>query len=200
MRLALRFWDPPPLLARRRFRFYDAISRRAAGLAACAPFMKTLPSGARVAVLDTVPLVWTPLRFEGRTVTIRHAVGCIRAAQARWLAAVPAAPGPLVVLMHHYPLGTPSFQWTPPPGSRLPVRVVRVPMHIPEPGCGEFWDAAARAGVRLVLCGHVHRARLEWHDGIAVGLNGQSGAAWAGRTIAYYDIRGDGVRMDVEKT
>jgi hypothetical protein len=102
--------------------------------------------------------------------------------------------------MHHYPLGTPSFQWTPPRGSRLPIRAVRVPMHIPEPGCGAFWEAASEARVRAVLCGHVHRARLDWHDGIAVGLNGQSGAAWAGRTIAYYDIRDDGVRMETEKT
>ena len=44
------------------------------------------------------------------------------------------------------------------------------------------------ARVRLVLCGHLHRTRLEWRNGIAVGLNGQSGAEWAGRTIAYYDL------------
>jgi predicted phosphodiesterase len=61
-------------------------------------------------------------------------------------------------------------------------------MAIPQPGRTALQQAAARAGTRLLLCGHVHRARLEWHDGIAVGLNGQSGAEWAQRTIAFYDI------------
>ena len=48
--------------------------------------------------------------------------------------------------------------------------------------------AAAAAHVQLLLCGHVHRAKLRWHGEIAIGLNGQSGAEWAGRTIAYYDL------------
>ena len=61
-------------------------------------------------------------------------------------------------------------------------------MIIPAEAREQFWAAAAAAGTRLVLCGHVHRARLEWKDGIAVGLNGQSGAEWAGRTIASYDL------------
>jgi hypothetical protein len=65
---------------------------------------------------------------------------------------------------------------------------VRVPMEIPEPHRTRFWEAVKESGTRLVLCGHVHRARLEWKNGIAVGLNGQSGADWAGRTIAYYDL------------
>jgi hypothetical protein len=31
-------------------------------------------------------------------------------------------------------------------------------------------------------------ARLAFHGDVAIGLNGQSGADWAGRTIAYYDL------------
>ena len=73
-------------------------------------------------------------------------------------------------------------------GERHFVHDVRVPMEIPESHRRELWNAATASGTRLVLCGHVHRTRLAWHDGIAVGLNGQSGADWAGRTIAYYDL------------
>ena len=51
-----------------------------------------------------------------------------------------------------------------------------------------FWRAAEGAGAVAVFCGHVHRARLEQHGEIAVGLNGQSGADWAGRTIAFYRL------------
>jgi hypothetical protein len=61
-------------------------------------------------------------------------------------------------------------------------------MEIPQDDRRRLWAAVSAAGARLVLCGHVHRTRLAWHDGIAVGLNGQSGADWAGRTIAYYDL------------
>jgi hypothetical protein len=50
-----------------------------------------------------------------------------------------------------------------------------------------------------VLCGHVHRARLEWHDGIAIGLQGQSGAEWAGRSIAWYRVGPADIRMDVDR-
>jgi hypothetical protein len=61
-----------------------------------------------------------------------------------------------------------------------------------------LWDAVMAAGARLVLCGHVHRARLERHGATFVGLNGQSGAAWAGRTIAYYTVDETGVRAEFE--
>ncbi len=71
-------------------------------------------------------------------------------------------------------------------------------MAIEEPERERFWQAARDADVRLVLCGHVHRARLEWHNGIAVGLNGQSGAEWAGRTIAYYEVSERSVSMRSE--
>ena len=54
------------------------------------------------------------------------------------------------------------------------------------------------ARVRLLLCGHVHRAKLRWHGEIAIGLNGQSGAEWAGRTIAYYDLAQSPVQQVTE--
>lgn len=186
-RLALRFWDPPPLIRLRRRRFYDAITRRAAGIAAPAPFLKTLPSGLRLAVLDTVPIPWRPLRIHGDTLTVRHAIGCVRPAQLEWLTET-KGDGDLVLLIHHYPLEAPEFRWNPTSRLRHLLHEVRVPMMIPIGEREQFWAAAAAAGARLVLCGHVHRARLEWKDGIAVGLNGQSGAEWAGRTIASYDL------------
>lgn len=198
-RLATRFWDPPPLIAWRRRRFYSRLARHAAELGGEAPFSKTLASGLRIAVIDSVPLLWRPVRFEARrTLVVQHAVGCIREPHAEWLAAIPPDRGPLLLLLHHYPLDTPAFQWSPDRPSRLHGTTVRVPMHIPDPGRSLMWEAARAAGVRLVLCGHVHRARLEHHGRIAVGLNGQSGAAWAGRTIAWYDIGADSVTMDVE--
>jgi predicted phosphodiesterase len=73
-------------------------------------------------------------------------------------------------------------------------------MEIPAKERAHLWSAAHAAGVRLVLCGHVHRARMEWHEGIAVGLQGQSGAAWAGYSIAWYQMDGRGIRMEVETT
>jgi predicted phosphodiesterase len=75
---------------------------------------------------------------------------------------------------------------------------VVVPMHVPFHDQQEFWKAAESTGVDLVLCGHLHRARLEWHGRIAVGLHGQSGAEWAGRTIAWYELADDHVTMEVE--
>lgn len=197
-RLVTRFWDPPPLVNWRRRRFYERIARHAEGIASEAPFTKTLLSGLRIAVIDSVPLLWRPVRFERRMLVVQHAVGCVRRAQAEWLSMLPPAAGPLVLLLHHFPLHTPPFQWSPDRASHLPFGTVQVPMDIPEPGCTQLWHAAQAAGVRLVLCGHVHRARLAHHRGIAVGLNGQSGAAWAGRTIAWYEIADGGVRMEVE--
>jgi hypothetical protein len=187
-RLALRFWDPPPLITWRRRRFYEALRRRAPGIGAPAPFVKTLKSGGRIAVLDSVPLHWAPVKYDGGMLVVKHALGCLRAAEMTWLADQRNAASPLVTLMHHYPLETPSFQWAPPPGSRLRVRGVQVPMHVPRAHRTRLWEAAAAAGVRLLLCGHVHRARLDRHDGIAIGLNGQSGAPWAGHTIAWYHV------------
>jgi 3',5'-cyclic AMP phosphodiesterase CpdA len=186
-RLGLRFWDPPPLLRRRRRRFHEIIAARGKSISGAAPFLKSLASGIRLAVLDTVPFSWVPFTIEHGAVVLRHAVGAISESQSAWLASQPHAASPLVVLLHHFPVGSPSFEWT--AGGRLTrVPPVRVPMHIPVREQEKFWRAAESAGVRLVLCGHVHRAGLSWHGGIALGLHGQSGAKWAGRTIAWYEL------------
>jgi 3',5'-cyclic AMP phosphodiesterase CpdA len=197
-RLGLRFWDPPPLMRRRRRRFHELVTARAPGVTGNAPFMKSLPSGVRLAVLDTIPLSWIPFTIGDGAVVLRHAIGAVPAAQSAWLAAQPTAATPLVVLMHHYPVGTPSFQWTA-SGQLARVPPIVVPMHVPARDQEAFWKAAEVAGTRLVLCGHVHRARLEWRGRIALGLHGQSGAEWAGRTIAWYELTADQVTMRLEK-
>ena len=198
VRLALRFWDPPPVVARRRRRFLAAIERHAPGVASASSFVKTVPGGLRIAVLDTVPVPWRPLLFDGFTVIVRHAVGRATEADTNWLATLKDG-SPLVLLIHHYPLDGPLYTWTPDRQDMHPamkrwmrraVREVRVPTAIASPDRERFWEAAKAADVRLVLCGHLHRARLEWHDGIAVGLNGQSGADWAGRTVGFYQLDG----------
>ena len=189
-RLVLRFWDPPPLIAARRRQFHASINQRAEGVASVTPFVKTLSAGFRIAGIDSVPVFWRPLTVAGDAVTVRHGVGCVREREMKWLAALPGDT-PLILLVHHFPLDPPNFHWAPRGRLRHFVSEVRVPMAIPEPQRTRFWQAAAAAGARLVLCGHVHRARMEWKDGIAIGLNGQSGADWAGRTIAYYDLSQD---------
>jgi Calcineurin-like phosphoesterase len=210
-RLATRFWDPPPLVTWRRRRFYRAIARftpsaiardralQVPPVAHPAPFSKTLRAGLRIAVLDTVALPRTPFSLRGGAITLHHALGCIPGSQTDWLSQQSSNPEPLVVLMHHLPLGTPGFTWKPNPswGIRLPD--IHVPMHVDEEDRARFWTAAHRASARLVLCGHVHRARLEWTDGIAVGVNGQSGAPWAGRTIAFYNVDDERVTMTLER-
>jgi len=132
----------------------------------------------------------------------------MRQSEMKWLAGQ-RSHAPLIVLTHHYPLGVAPFRWTPDrhiPGSRWNgalLRVLRevcVPMDVPERDRQSFWDAAQAAAVRLVLCGHVHRARLDWQDGIAVGLNGQSGASWAGRTVAFYEVSAGIVTSELWQT
>ena len=193
-RLVLRFWDPPPLIAHRKRRFYAEVERRAPGVAAAAPFVKALPGGWRIAVLDTVPVPWRPLKIALDGATVHHAIGRVRRHELSWLRGL-RPDGPLMLLVHHFPLDAPQFQWKPSGWLRHVVSEVRVPMEIPEPERARFWEAVTESGARLVLCGHVHRARMEWKNGIAVGLNGQSGADWAGRTIAYYDLSSEPLKQ-----
>ena len=161
-----------------------------------APFVKDLGGLARIAVLDSVPVPWKPNSTDGQEVTVQHAIGCVRGWQAEWLARQ-QGDTPLVVLLHHYPLDVRPFSWRPDGWVRGVIRSVHVPMAIPSADRDLFWRAAVAARARLVLCGHVHRARLDWNGRIAVGLNGQSGADWAGRSIAFYEMTSEAVRMSV---
>ena len=199
-RLVLRAWDLPPVVAARRRRFYAEIERRAPGVALWrpvgrhrtgnAPFAKDL-GPLSIAALDTIPLPWTPVRVRGGIVQGRLGAGCIRDEQLEWLATGLPPNKPALLVLHHYPLPVPPLRWN---------RRFEVVMEIPERERRKLWAAARAAGVCLVLCGHVHRAGLEWHDGIAVGLQGQSGAAWAGRSIGWYEIARTNVLMHVERT
>lgn len=190
-RLLLRAWDPPPVIKARRRRFYAAIEKRTTGVAAMAPFAKDLGAYS-IAALDTIPAGWTPFRLRNGRIQLRAGSGCVRDAEIEWLATALPRGKPALLVLHHYPLAVAPFQWK--------SGKVEVLMEIPERDREKLWTAARQAGVRLVLCGHVHRARLEWHEGIAVGLQGQSGAAWAGRAIGWYELSGDDVRMKVERT
>lgn len=198
-RIALRFWDPPPLVQARRRAFYAAIDRWTTAVGAMPPSGKRTGPGLRLFSLDSVPVPWRPFRIDGREITVQHAIGCIRRHELREMTAAPAD-APLVVLMHHYPLAVSPFSWRPDGVLRHTVRQVNVPMEIPAADRDAFWRAAATARARLVLCGHVHRARLDWTNGIAIGLNGQSGADWAGRTVAFYEISSDDVKMSIVRS
>lgn len=202
-RLALRFWDPPPLLALRRRRFYAAIERRAAGLGATPPFFKQLEQGIALAVLDTVHTPWLPLWVRRGEIQLHHAIGEVGEPQTRWLAQQKNS-RTLVVLVHHYPLEIEPYSWRR-SGSSPQARAswldrwtFVVPMAIRLPDRDRFWSAAESAGAAAVLCGHVHRTRVEHYRGITVGLNGQSGAAWAGRTIAYCRIGEGPIEVEYE--
>jgi len=191
-RLMFRAWDPPPLVAARQRRFYAAIERASSGVAAPAPFTKDLGS-LTLATLDTVSVRWIPFHLRGGGVQLRHAAGTVRDAEVELVKhAVPAAK-PVVLVIHHYPLPVAPYRWQ---NARVDVL-----MEIPAADRRKLWTLAHDAGVRLVLCGHIHRARLEWHEGIAVGLQGQSGAGWAGRPIGWYQVPANGnVTMTLETT
>jgi len=185
-RLALRFWDPPPLLRRRRDRFYRSLSARSAGLGCVPPFRKDA-AGVTLAAIDSVPFPWRPFAAAEGGIRLQHARGAVSDASTRWLASQSSA-ARMIVVVHHYPLDAGSFRWRHVAARRF---AVEVPMDIAADDRQRLWNALDRCGASLILCGHVHRARLEHHRGIAVGLNGQSGADWAGRTIAFYRLDGD---------
>lgn len=190
-RLLLRAWDPPPVIAARRRRFYAAIERRARGVAALAPFAKDL-GALSIAALDTIPTSWKPFGVRDGRIQLRAGSGCVRDEQIDWLVKALPRGKPALLVLHHYPLPVAPFRWK--------SGKVEVLMEIPKSDRDRLWAAARAAGVRLMLCGHVHRARLEWHHGIAVGLQGQSGAAWAGRSIGWYHLAGSDIQMEVERT
>jgi 3',5'-cyclic AMP phosphodiesterase CpdA len=180
-RAALSAWDPPPLLLWRRRRFYERVAHAAGDPVAAPPFRKRLASGTEIVAIDSIPIVMGPVGLTARQFSLRHAIGRVRASDARWLRRLRnQTAGPRVLLLHHYPLATPPLIYV--------EGWVRVPMEIPARGRRRLWDAARAAGVTLVLCGHVHRARLEFADGIAVGLQGTSGGTWSDRAFSTYRL------------
>jgi predicted phosphodiesterase len=182
LRMALRFWDPPPLLARRRSQFVRLFEP----VAMPPPHAKPIARGWRVLAIDSTPLPWIPFTVSRRAVRLRTALGAVHASDVQWLSSQP--PQPSVLVMHHYPLPTPELLWN---GGR-----VVVPMHVKGPVDG-LLAAAERAGVKLVACGHVHRSGTEPVGGLVVGLQGQSGAAWAERPITIYDLDSSDVRSSL---
>lgn len=197
LRLALRFWDPPPLLRWRRRHFYRLIAGRNAAFGIMPPFRKELGGGVTLAAVDSVPFPWVPLTLSEGGITLKHAGGAVAPRELEWLAAQRSER--LVVLMHHYPLDAGAFSWrydrwrgdgSSPWLSRLGRLSVTVPMDVEERNRERFWAAVEQSQAFAVLCGHLHRARLDHRGGVAVALNGQSGAEWAGRTIAFYRIEG----------
>jgi hypothetical protein len=201
-RLALRFWDPPPLLRRRRRRFYEAIAARDPRIGQLPPFRKDLRDGLTIAAVDSVPFPWKPLTIGVGGLTLQHARGAIADSDLRWLASQRA--GRLAVLVHHYPLDAGSFQWRygrwrgrqPASLPGLDRLTLTVPMDVDARDRKRFWRAVDECGAFAVFCGHLHRARLDRRGEVSVGLNGQSGAEWAGRTIAFYRIEGRAVAAE----
>ena len=200
LRLAVRFWDPPPLLRRRRQHFYGLLRARSAPLGIMPPFRKELAGGVTIAAIDSVPFPWVPFTFGSSGLTLQHAKGAIAPKDLDWLAGQKSER--LIVVMHHYPLDAGAFSWrydrwqregSPRWLSGLSRLTVTVPMDIEGRNRERLWGAIEEAGALAVLCGHLHRARLDHRGAVAVGLNGQSGADWAGRTIAFYRIDGRSV-------
>ena len=203
LRLALRFWDPPPLLRRRRDRFYNLLRARDARLGIMPPFRKELGGGVTLAAIDSVPFPWVPFTFGSTGLTLQHAKGAIAPKVLDWLANQKSER--LLVVMHHYPLDAGAFSWrydrwhrqgSPPWLSALARLTVTVPMDIEEGNRERLWRAIEASRAMAVLCGHLHRARLDHRGAVAVALNGQSGADWAGRTIAFYRIAGRSVAAE----
>ena len=197
LRLAVRFWDPPPLLRRRRQRFYSLLRARSEPLGIMPPFRKDLHGGITLAAIDSVPFPWLPFTFGSSGLTLQHAKGAVVPRDLDWLAGQKSER--LVVVMHHYPLDAGAFSWrydrwlrkdAPRWLAALGRLTVTVPMDIEEGNRERLWGAMEESRAVAVLCGHLHRARLDRRGTVAVALNGQSGAEWAGRTIGFYRIEG----------
>jgi UDP-2,3-diacylglucosamine pyrophosphatase LpxH len=197
LRLALRFWDPPPVLRRRRQRFYGLLRARSVPLGIMPPFRKELGGGVTLAAIDSVPFPWVPFTVGSSGLTLQHARGAIPPKDLDWLASQKSEC--LIVVMHHYPLDAGAFSWRyhrlQREGSTrwlsgLSRLTVTVPMDIEERNRQRLWEAIEDSRALGVFCGHLHRARLDHRGTVAVALNGQSGADWAGRTIAFYRIAG----------
>ena len=62
----------------------------------------------------------------------------------------------------------------------------------------QFWTAAGAAGVRLVLCGHVHRAGLSWQTGNRRRPERPERRGVGRPNIAWYDVTADDVTMRLE--
>ena len=179
------------------------IAARHAALGRLPPFRKELAGGVTLAAVDSVPFPWVPLTFSAGGITLQHARGAIAARDLDWLAAQKSER--LAVLIHHYPLDAGAFSWrydrwrtgqSSPWLSQLGRLQVTVPMDVDDEDRERFWDAIERCQAFAVFCGHVHRARVDYRGSVAVGLNGQSGADWAGRTIAFYRVEGRSVAAE----
>jgi len=193
-RLAARSWDPPPLLAVRMRAFHRRIAFGAEGVSLPPATLKSTASGLHLVTVDTVTAPWWPMAIGRRTLTLRHGEGAIPDGQLDWLSRQ-RAKVPLVVLVHHYPLPIAPYEWKVEGARRWRV-LVR--MEIKPDDRARFWKAVEQSGAIAVLCGHVHRARLEHYGRVTVALNGQSGAAWAGHTVAYYTIEETSITVQYE--
>jgi 3',5'-cyclic AMP phosphodiesterase CpdA len=186
-----------------RRRFYQLIAARSAALGVMPPFRKELGGGVTLAAVDSVPFPWLPFTFTAGGITLQHARGAISPRELGWLAGQKSER--LAVLMHHYPLDAGAFswrydRWRSDRSSRWLARLgrlsVTVPMDVEEGNRERLWGAIEQSRAFAVFCGHLHRARLDQRGVVAVGLNGQSGAEWAGRTIAFYRIEGRSVAAE----
>lgn len=201
-RLLVRFWDPETLLLWRRRRFYARLRALYDAPIAGLPVTKVDVAGVDLLAVDTVPTRFRPIAVRrapnrgrhaphtGTRIELRHAIGTVPDSHAAWLAAHTSPPRrPRVLLLHHYPLATPDLAW----------RRIVIPMEIPRARREMLWRAIEAARVSLVLCGHVHRSRVERERGVTIGLEGTSGSAWAEFGASVYTIEPSGAVSKHEK-
>lgn len=194
-RLLVRFWDPEPLLLWRRRSFYRRLRPLYDDNVTGLPLVKADVGGVDLLAIDTVPTRFRPIAVRRASeadaeapgawmrIELRHAIGTVPETHASWLASLGPPVRPRVLLLHHYPLETPPLVW----------RRIIVPMEIPAPRRERLWHAIQAARVSLVLCGHVHRSRLERMGRVSVGLEGTSGGAWADDGASIYEVDEAGI-------